>query len=29
MAIHLEALTFADAEKHIDAVFEVYGGLAS
>lgn len=29
MAIHLEAMTFADAEKHIDAVFEVYGGLAS
>lgn len=29
MAIHLEALTFADAEKYIDAVFEEHGKLAS
>ena len=28
MAIHLEALTFADAEKYIDAVFEEHGKLA-
>lgn len=29
MAVHLEALTFADAEKYIDAVFEEHGKLAS
>lgn len=28
MAIHLEAMTFADAEKYIDAVFEEHGKLA-
>lgn len=28
MAVHLEALTFADAEKYIDAVFEEHGKLA-
>lgn len=29
MAVHLEAMSFADAEKHINAVFEAYGALAS
>jgi hypothetical protein len=29
MAVHLEALSFADAEKHINAMFEAYGALAS
>ena len=29
MAVHLKAMTFDEAEKHIDAVFEVYFNLAS
>jgi hypothetical protein len=29
MSVHLGAMSFADAEKYIDAVFEEHGKLAS
>ena len=28
MAVHLKAMTFDEAEKHIDAVFDAYFALA-